>query len=181
RFHVNDLEQQQRVVCGECTAGLADHVRHGQLVLPAGLRNRIDHVVCVLLQRVVHACHRRGVRTVVIHAQAAANINVGNVNTQCTKLCVEPRDFLKSALDVADVSDLAAKVEVDELQDVQPSEIAQAIHEHHQLGRAQAELGALTTRLGPASEAGRCELDSDTRGGRYAHFIRDLQQYVDRK
>src|SRR5690606_31712922 len=51
-------------------------------------------------------------------------------------------------------------------------------HEHHQLGRAQAELGALTTRLGPASEAGRCELDSDTRGGRYAHFIRDLQQYV---
>ena len=55
RLDVDHVEQQQRVVRGERAPRLADDVRHRQLVLAARLGERVDDVVRVLLQRVVHA------------------------------------------------------------------------------------------------------------------------------
>ncbi len=82
-------------------------------------RDRVDDVVGVLLQRVVHARVRRGVGAVVVHAQPAADVDVRDVHAQRAQLDVEARDLLQRRLDEPDVGDLAAEVEVDQLQDVQ--------------------------------------------------------------
>ena len=106
RLDVDHLEQQQRVVCGERAARLTDHVRHGQLELAAVLGQRVDHVVRVLLERVVDARVRRGVRPVVVDTEAAAHVHVSDIDSQRAQLGIEPRDLLEARLDVADVGDL---------------------------------------------------------------------------
>src|SRR3712207_7127839 len=49
-------------------------------LLAAGLSQRVDDIVGVLLHRVVHARRHRGVGTVVVDAEAAAHVDVCDVD-----------------------------------------------------------------------------------------------------
>ena len=89
-------------------------------MVAAHFGDRVDHVVRVFLERVVHAGVRRGRGAVVVDAEAASDVHVGDVHARAPQLDVVPRDLLKRGLDIADVGDLAADVEMDELQHVEP-------------------------------------------------------------
>ena len=76
----------------------------------------IDDVVGVFLQRVVDARFEIGLRAVVVDAQAAAHVQVLQAGAGARQLDVDARGFVHRALDLADVGDLAAQVEVQQLE-----------------------------------------------------------------
>ncbi len=77
-----------------------------------------DHVVGVFLQRVVDRRLEVGLRAVVVDAQAAADVEILHTRADAVQLDVDPGRLGQGVLDVADVGDLAAQVEVDQLQAV---------------------------------------------------------------
>src|SRR5712671_2154234 len=166
------------MVGSQGAARFTDDVRHRQLVLPARFSHRVDHVVRVLLERVVHARLRRRVAAVVINAETAADIDVSDVDTQPPQLRVVPRHFLQTGFDVADVSDLRAQVKVDQLEDVEPAFALEPIDELHQLRRAEAELRLLATALCPTSRSFGVKLDANARGWSNAELVGDLKKDV---
>ena len=178
-FDVDHLQQQQRVMRGQRAPGLADQMRHRELVLPARFGDRVDDVVGVFLQRVVDARVGRRVRAVVIHAQAAADVDVRDVEPHLAQLDVEARDLLQPDLDEADVGDLRAEMEVNQLDPIELVRGAQLVDGGHEVGGIETELGLLAAALLPPAEAARRELDADARGRRDAQLLRDLEQHVD--
>ena len=119
RVDVDDLEQQHRVMRRQRTSAFADDVGHRQLMLTTDLGQRVHDVVGVFLRRVVDACFGGGVGAVVVHAQSTANVHVRHVDAHATQLGVESRHLLQSGLDVADVRNLAAEMEVDQLENIE--------------------------------------------------------------
>ncbi len=86
---------------------------------------------------------------------------MGDAEPHPAQLLVEPADLLESRLDVADVGDLAAQVEVHQPEAVLPARGHQLVEQAHELDRAEPELGLLATALGPASRPLGGELDPD--------------------
>ena len=78
----------------------------------------VDDVVGVLLERVVDARLEVRLRAVVVDAQPAADVEVLEPGAVLHELGVDPRRLVQRALDDADVGDLAAQVEVQELEAV---------------------------------------------------------------
>ena len=86
------------------------------------------------------------------------------------QLDVDAGRFGQRALDVADVGDLAAEVEVQQLQAVGHAARLQVLERLQHLGERQAELGAVAARRLPAAGAAGGQLDAhaDARAGRPA-------------
>ena len=78
----------------------------------------IDDVVGVFLQRVVDARFEIGLRAVVVDAQAAADVQVLQAGAGARQVHVDADRFVHRALDLADVGDLAAQVEVQQVEAV---------------------------------------------------------------
>src|SRR5438874_10810064 len=97
-------------------------MRHGQLVLPARFGHRVDDIVGVFLQRIIHARLRGRAAAIVVHPESTANIDVSNIDANAAELRVVPGGLLQTGLDVADVGNLRAKVKVNELEDVEATE-----------------------------------------------------------
>ena len=167
------------MVGGERAPRLRDQVRHRQALGPAHRPDRVHHVVGVLPHRVVHAGRPGGARAVVVHAQPAAHVHVGQVEAHRAQLGVVAPDLLQPRLDVADVGDLAAEVEVHQLEDVLPPEPLQLVQQPDQLHRAQPELGVLAAALGPAARAFGRELDPNARRRLHAHLVGHLEQHLE--
>ena len=113
-----DVEDEQAVVGDDGAAALRDdrRVRHAGLV--AHRLQVIDDVVGVFLERVVGARLEVGLRAVVVDAEAAADVEVLQPGAGAGELDVDAGGFVQGALDDADVRDLAAEVEVEQLQAV---------------------------------------------------------------
>ena len=80
---------------------------------------REHDVVGVLLHRVVHRRGEVGLRAVVVDAQAAAHVEVLQRRAQLAQLDVEAARLAQRVLDAADGGDLAAEVEVQQLEAVE--------------------------------------------------------------
>ena len=159
--HAEHVEHEQAVVRGNRAAALGHdrRVRHAGLV--ADLLQVVHHVVGVLLQRVVHARLEVGLRAVVVDAEPAADVHVLEPGARLVQLAVDARRLDQRALDDADVGDLAAEVEVQQLEAVGHAARLQLLEPAHDLGDRQAELRAVAARtLPPAAAAGR-ELDAE--------------------
>ena len=110
-------------------------------------------------KRVVDRRHEVGLRAVVVDAQAAADVEVLDAGPDAEHLHVNPGRFGQGRLDVADVGDLAADVEVHELKAIGHVALLEILEGFQDLGQGQAELGSKAgARLPPARAAGR-ELD----------------------
>ena len=160
-------------------ARLAYDVRHRKLQLPARFGESIHHVVRVFLQRIVDARLRCRLRSIVIDTEPAADIDVRDIDAELSQLRIVARDLLQSRLDVPDVSDLRSKMEMDQLDHIQPAKIAQLVDELHELCSAQAEFRFLTTALCPATRAFGMQLDAHAGGGIHSKLICHLKQNVD--
>src|SRR4051812_21905061 len=148
-------------------------------MLAARFGEGIDHVVCVLLQRVVHARLGRRATPIVIDAQTATDIDVADVHAKPSQLGVVARHLLQPGLDVPDVSDLRAEVKVNQLENIETTEALELVDEPYELGGAQAELGFLAATLRPAARTLGVKLDAHSGGGRDTELVCHLEQHID--
>ena len=133
-------------------------MRHAGLVADA--LDAEDHVVGVFLQRVVDRRLEVGLRAVVVDAEAAADVEVLDAGADAVQLDVDAGRLGQGVLDVADVGDLAAQVEVDQLQAVGHAALLEVLEGLQHLGERQAELGAVAGAGLPAAGAARRQLDA---------------------
>src|SRR5262245_38283698 len=159
--HAQYVEDQHAVVGDHGPPGLRDdgRVRHAGLVADA--LDAEDDVVGVLLQGVVDRRLEIGLRAVVINAEAAADVDVLDARSGPVQLGVDACDLGQGTLDAADVGDLAAEVEVDQLQAVAQVSLLEVFQRLQCLGQGQAELGPIAGTGAPAPRASRRQLDAD--------------------
>ena len=124
RRHAEHVEDQHAVVRDDRAAAF----RHDRRVLHARVvahrLDVIDDVVGVFLERVVDARFEVGLRAVVVDAEAAADVEILEAGARLDELGVDAGRFVQRALDDADVRDLAAEVEVQQLEAVLPCRAA---------------------------------------------------------
>ena len=87
----------------------------GTVLLVADVLDVINDVVGVLLQRVIDAGFEVGLRAVVVDAQPAADVENFKPRAVPSSFDVNARRLDHCAFDVADVGDLAAEVEMQQL------------------------------------------------------------------
>ncbi len=71
------------------------------------------------------------------------------------------------------------EMEVDQLENVEPSTAPQMLDRFHELRGGESELRTLATALRPSPVAGGTQLDADPRHGHDPEIIRGLQQHID--
>ena len=111
-------------------------------------------------KRVVDRRLEVGLRAVVVDAQAAADVEVLDAGADAVQLDVDAGRLGQGALDAADVGDLAAEVEVDQLQAVGHVALLEVLDGLQHLGQRQAELGAEAGADAPAAGPARGQLDA---------------------
>ena len=109
------VDDHQGMVRHDGAAGLGHDVGLRDLLLLADLLDGVDQAVDVLARRVVGGAVHGRVRAVVVHAQAAAAVEVLDVELLLAQLGVDAGAFLDRVLDGLDVGDLGADVEMQEL------------------------------------------------------------------
>jgi hypothetical protein len=116
-------------------------VRHPLRV--ADLHHPEDDVVGVLLEGVVERGGEVGLRAVVIDAQAAADVEVAQRRPHAVEVDVDPARLAQRLLDGADRGDLAAEMEVQELEARQHVLLAQVGDGVEEVLAGEAELRAV--------------------------------------
>jgi hypothetical protein len=76
------------------------------------------------------------------------------------RIDVDARGFVHRALDLADIGDLAAQVEVQQLEAIGHAEHLQLLQRAHGLGGGKAELRAVAARRFPAARTAAGQLDA---------------------
>ena len=167
--HAQHVEHQHAVIGGDGAPALGDDggVRHVDFVAHA--LHVIDDVVGVFLQGVVHARFEIRLRAVVIDAQAAAHIQIVQAGAGARQVHVHAHGFVHRALDLADVGDLAAQMEVEQVQAIGHACVLQLLQRAHGFGGREAELGAVAARGFPAPGAAAGQLHAQPDHGPHAH------------
>ena len=142
---------------GERPAGFADQHRMLDARVIADFHHLEDDVVGVLLQRVVHRGAEVRLAAVVIHGQAAADVEKFQAGAQRAQLDVKAGAFLQGGLHAADVADLAADVEMQQPQTIKHIPLTENIDDAQHLTCCQAELGCLAACRLPTAGAARVE------------------------
>ena len=143
-LNADDVRDQHRMVCSDRAAGFGDYRRVRQAVLFAGIANRPDDVVGIFVQAIVYRAVRLRAGPFVVHAQAAAHVKALNIHAELMQLNVETRGFTHTSGDVANIGHLRAEVEVQQLNAVQTTALAQNFHQLKHLVRREAKLGFFT-------------------------------------
>ena len=162
---------------GAAAFGNDGGVRH--LGFVADVLNVIDDVVGVFLQRVVDAGFEIGLRAVVIDAQAAADVQIFQARAGALQLHVDPRGFHHRGLDLPDVGDLAAEMEVQQLDAILHADGLHLIQRLQGLADGQAELGAIAAGRFPASRPSAGQLQPQSDGGPHADALRVLHDQIE--
>ena len=103
---------------------------------------------------------------------------MGEIEAHVPELDVVAPDLLQPGLHVPDIGDLAAQMEVDQLEDVLPVHPVEPVEQLHQLDGAEPELRPLPAALGPAARALGGQLDPHAGGRLDAHLVRHLEQHL---
>ena len=156
--HVEHVRHEHGVVGGDRPARLGHEGRRRDLFLLADLLDRVDDVVGVLLDRVVHGRVERRLGAVVVDAEPAAEVQVVDRDALGPQLRVDAARLADRLLDLADVGDLRADVEVEHLEAVEHLLGLEDLDGLEHLGGRQAELGRLAAGFRPLAGAAGVEL-----------------------
>ena len=165
---VEDVRHEHRVEGGDRASGLGHERRRRDLLLVADRLDRVDDVVRVLLDRVVHGGVEGRLRAVVVDAEAAAEVQVLDRHAERAELGVDAPGLADRVLDLPDVGDLRADVEVEHHHRVEHPAALQDLDGLEDLGRRQPELRGLAARLRPLARPARVELDPHAEEGLHA-------------
>src|SRR5208282_6771151 len=100
------VEYQHAVISGDGSSALGHDGGMRNLGFVADVLDVINDVVGVFLQRVIDAGFEIGLRSVVIDAQAAADVQILQAGARTLQFRVNPRAFQHGCLDLPDVGDL---------------------------------------------------------------------------
>ena len=175
RLAAERVEDEHAVMRGDRAARLADDHRVRDLARVADVGDAVHHVVGVFVERVVHRRGEVGAAAVVVHAEAAAHVDVLQARAEQLQLRVDVRELVDGVLHAADVLQLAARVAVHELQAVEHVLLAQDLHGLEDFGDEQAELGLVAGRFAPLARAFAGELDAHADARPHVVFLRDAQ------
>lgn len=142
-----------------------------QALRVAELLEHAHHHAGVVVHVVVDRAGIARVSTVVVHAQAAADVDVVDRQAEVAQLAVVADGFLEAVLVVGQVGDLRPHVEVQQANALVQPGITEAFHHRQQLRCRQAELGFLATGVGPLARS----------QGRQAHPQTDLRLDLERR
>ena len=147
------VEDQHAVVGDHGPAGFADDRGVLDARLVADFLDVEDDVVGVFLKAVVDAGAEVGLGAVVVDAEAAADVDVLEARAEALQFGVDADQLDDGVLDVADVVDLAAEVEVEQVEAVAHAVVAEVFQGVDDFADEQAELGAHAAGLFPAAGA----------------------------
>ena len=139
----DDVHHHHLVVGHDGPARFAEQIRHGHLLLGADVLGGVDHVGGVLRDGVVHRAAEGGLAAVVVHAEAAAHVEVADGHPHLPQLGVDARGLLHGRLDLADIRDLAADVEVQLDHAVQQIALLQHLDGVQDFAGREAEFGVI--------------------------------------
>ncbi len=162
---VEDVEQQDRVVGHQGPARFGDDDRVGDVVLVERGHHRLDDVRAVFLEGVVAAGQEVGLGAVVVHCQAAAEVEVFDLRALPDQAGVDAAGLVHRGADLADVGDLRAQVVVDQLEAVEHAGAGEQVHRLDNLVGVEPEDGALAAGLGPVAAGLGRQLDADAENG----------------
>jgi hypothetical protein len=140
---VEDVEHQHAVMRHNRPPALRHDGRVRNLRLVAHRLDMVDDVVGVLLEGVVDAGLEVGLRTVVVDAEAAADVQVLELGSRLDQLDVHAGRLVQRRLDDADIRDLAAQMKMQELEAVLHAPRLQLLETAKDLAHGQAELRAI--------------------------------------
>src|SRR5690606_17484449 len=116
----------------------------------------------VLLNGVVHGVHPGAAGAVVVDGEPAADVDrVEPGGAEADEFRVDVGELGDGVLELADVAELAADVEVDEAEAVGHARGLELVGRAEDLADVQAELGAHAAGAGPLAGAARGGLDAD--------------------
>ena len=126
----------------------------------ADLFHRVNDVAHILVERVVHRAVEGRAGTIVIHAEAATDIEIAEFVAHFGELRVEAGGFADGAFDGADVWHLGADMEMDKLEAVGEPGGMEHVAGFNEVGGGEAELGILAAAGGPFASALREQADA---------------------
>ena len=176
-FLVGDVDQQHRMVGGERAPGFGDQMRLGHVAASALLAQGMHDVPGVIRQVVVHRAVGAGVGAFVVHAQTAAHVHGIQGGAQLAQFHIVAGRFAHARLDVLDVGDLRAQVEMQHAHAVQPARPAAVLHRLDQLRRTETELGLFAAGVLPVALADAHQAHPQTDARRHLKRPRFLQQH----
>ena len=168
------VHHQHGVVGHGGPAGLRDDGRVRHALRVADLHDAGDDVVRVLLEGVVERRGEVRLRAVVVHAQAAAHVQEAQRRAHLHQVGVDLGRLAQTVLDRADGGDLAAEVEVEQLEGVEEAVLPQVGHGVEEVAAGEAELRAVAARGLPVPGAPGGEARADTDAGAHPHLLGDL-------
>src|SRR5262249_41065853 len=139
----------------------------------------IDDVVGVFLKGVVHARFEIGLRAVVIDPQPAAHIHILKPGAGAFQFDVDAARFHHRALDLADIRDLAAQVEVKKLAPVSHSRGLELLERAYRFRHSESEFRTVPAGRLPSSRPAAGELDSQPDDGTQAQPFGMFQNQVE--
>src|SRR5690606_18576169 len=134
-----DVEQQHRGVGHGGAAGFADDGGVGDLLRVEGFLDGFHHVDGVFLQAVVAALLAAAPGAVVVHGEAAADVQVAEGRPLLHQVDVVAAGLADAGADVLDVGDLGTQVKVHQAQAVEHIGGLEQVHRLDQLLGVEAE------------------------------------------
>ena len=138
-LNADNVRYQHGMVRGYRAARLGDYRRMRQTVFFTGVANSPDDVVGVFVQTVVYGTVRLRTGTFVIYAQTTAHVEALDINAKLVQLNVETRRLTYAGGDITNVRHLGAEMEVQQLDAVQTTTLAQNFYQLQHLVCRQAE------------------------------------------
>ena len=148
-----DLDHEHAVMGDDGAAAFADDIRVRHLLRVAHVRDVINDVVGVFLQRVIDRAVERAPAPVVIHSQAAADIHELDLKTHLVQFRVKARGLLHGLFNRQNVGHLGPDVEMQELETMAEPLGLEQRGGGEQLGGGEAELRVFAAAFGPAPRA----------------------------
>ena len=162
RGDIGHLEHQNAVMGRERAPSLGNDVGMGDGVAVGSVDEGVDAVVDIFLNGVVdRALGIAGAGAVVIDAEASAAVDELDVEAHGVELHEKLRGLSQRRLDAAYLGDLAADVEVDELEAVLHAAPLEHLGGLEELAGVEAELAGVAAALFPFAGARGGELDAD--------------------
>ncbi|MNQ86855.1 hypothetical protein D3C85_1020590 [compost metagenome] len=166
---VGHLHHQHGMVRGHGAAALGEDMRVRQALRVAELLEHPDHHAGVVVHVVVDRAGIARVGAVVVHTQAAADVDVVHRQAEVAQFGVVADGFLEAVLVVGQVGDLRAHVEVQQAHALVQAGLAETLDHREDLRGGEAELGLLAAGVGPLGRGQGRQAHAQ------AHLRRDLE------
>ena len=155
---LQDIKYKHRMMSSKRASTLRDDIRVRNSSLISSLDKSIHTVVDILLNAIVDRTLRIArPRTVIVHAKTTATIHELDIAPHLMKLHIKHRSLLQSRRYTANLSNLAADMEMYKAQAIRQPHLFESLQSAQQLRAVQAKLRSITPTLAPPPTTARSQ------------------------